>query len=330
MSNIILTCVFERYPIHGAFTIARGSKTCADVICCLLQSGPITGRGECVPYARYGETPQSVTEEIEAIRPLIEAGADHETILSAMEPGAARNAVDCALWDLKAKISGTTVGAMLGLKLHALETAYTLSLGSPDSMFNQAVKNAFRPLLKIKVGSPEKDVDILRMQAVRKGAPLSRIIVDANEGWNERNVADNLRAAADCGIMLVEQPLPAANDSYLGDIHRPVPVCADESLHIGDDLDHLVGLYDAVNIKLDKTGGLTEALRLKKQAQVMEFKIMVGCMVATSLSMAPAVLLAQDADFVDLDGPLLLAEDREYTLRYENARIFPPLPELWG
>jgi L-alanine-DL-glutamate epimerase-like enolase superfamily enzyme len=318
----------DSFPIAGTFTISRGTKTSAEVILCTVSENGVSGRGECVPYRRYGETMESVGAQIEAIRPLIEAGLSRADLQQAMPPGAARNAVDCALWDLEAKQSGTSVAAMLGLTApHSLTTAYTISLGEPEVMAEHARANAARALLKVKVGTGD---DESRIRAVRAAAPNAAIILDANEGWPEDRLAHHLRVAAECGVALVEQPLPAGKDELLAEIDRPILVCADESVHHTGDLASLRDRYDAINIKLDKTGGLTEALAMKREAERLEFQIMLGCMVGTSLAMAPAVLLAQDVAFVDLDGPLLLARDREPGLRYAGSLVFPPEPALWG
>lgn len=324
----VLSVEAERFPIAGTFTISRGSKTEAEVITCLIADQGRVGRGECVPYKRYGETMESVHAAIMAARKAVEAGISREKLLGLMPAGAARNAVDCALWDLEAKLSGRPAQAILWpTSPHALETAYTLSLGEPEAMAAQAAANAARPLLKVKIGG---DNDIDRIRAVTSAAPNSRIILDANEGWTDDNVVENLAAAAEFGIALIEQPLPAGADAILAHIAHPVPICADESVHEAHDLERLKGLYDAINIKLDKAGGLTAALRLRDRARELGFQIMVGCMVGTSLAMAPAVLLAQDADFVDLDGPLLLARDRTPSLIYEGSMVSPPSRELWG
>lgn len=317
----------ESFPIAGAFTISRGTKTEAEVIVCTIRENGRTGRGECVPYRRYGETMESVREAILAMAPRVEAGINRAELLDAMPGGAARNAIDCALWDLEAKKSGVSVASRLGIAPQALETAYTLSLGTPEAMAVQARANAGRPLLKVKIGG---EGDSERIRAVREAAPQSRLILDANEGWTDENVEENLAAAAALGVALVEQPLPAGRDSILGRIAHPVPICADESVHEAKDLGSLDGLYDAVNIKLDKAGGLTAALELRDEARKRGFAVMVGCMVGTSLAMAPAVLLAQGAEFVDLDGPLLLAKDREPALAYRGSLVSPPDPALWG
>lgn len=318
----------EKFPIAGTFTISRGSKTEAEVICCTISEAGATGRGECVPYRRYGETMESVALAIEDARAGIEAGISREELNARMSAGAARNALDCALWDLGAKLSGKPAAdAICGQPPKPLQTAYTLSLGTPEAMAKQAGGNAWRPLLKVKIGG---DGDIDRIRAVRGAAPESRLILDANEGWTRDNVEENLAAAAVLGVALVEQPLPAGQDGFLRDIVRMIPVCADESVHVAGDLEQLVGLYDAINIKLDKAGGLTEAMVLNARARALGFQIMVGCMVGTSLAMAPAVLLAQEAEFVDLDGPLLLASDRTPALTYEGSIVSPPDRALWG
>jgi L-alanine-DL-glutamate epimerase-like enolase superfamily enzyme len=323
-----LTWVHETFPIAGVFTISRGSKTEAEVLTCTVMQDGVSGRGECVPYRRYGETMDSVAAALENMRGPVAEGLTRGELRQRMPAGAARNALDCALWDLEAKLSGEPVWRRLRRDLpRALTTAYTLSLAEPAAMAAQAAANAHRPLLKVKVGG---EGDLERVRAVVAAAPNSRIILDANEGWTEDNVAANLAACAELGVALVEQPLPAAQDAILRTIARTVPVCADESVHTMAGLDDLVGLYDAVNIKLDKAGGLTEALELRDRATALGFRIMVGCMVGTSLAMAPAVLLAQDADFVDLDGPLLLARDREPGLEYRQSLVLPPAAALWG
>jgi L-Ala-D/L-Glu epimerase len=324
----VLSVMAECFPIAGTFTISRGSKTAADVLTCTISQGGKHGRGECVPYARYGETMDSVRGEIEAIAGEIAGGLDRRGLIGIMKAGAARNAVDCALWDLEAKTSGNSVAKQICPDpLRPLETAYTVSLGLPEAMAAQARANATRPLLKVKIGGQN---DIACIRAVAEAAPKSRVILDANEGWTDDNIRENLALAAELNIALVEQPLPAGQDAILHHIDRLVPVCADESVHEAEGLDRLVGLYDAVNIKLDKAGGLTSALVLRDRARELGFSIMVGCMVGTSLAMAPAVLLAQDADFVDLDGPLLLAQDRSPGLVYHGSLVSPPQPALWG
>lgn len=326
--HLQLEAIPEAFPIAGRFVISRGAKTEAHVIRVTLRSGVNAGHGECVPYGRYGETIQSVLGQIEMIKPQIEAGCSRAELQSAMHAGAARNAIDCALWDMEAKISGVPAFATIGLgDLVNVVTAYTLSLGTPDEMGAAARAASYRPLLKIKVGG---DGDIERLAAVRQGAPNSAIIVDANEGWTNDNVATNMAAAAALGVVLIEQPLPVGQDEILSCIAHPVSICADESVHETSDLAALANRYDAVNIKLDKSGGLTEALEMQRTANRLGLDVMIGCMVGTSLAMAPALMLARTAKYVDLDGPLLLAKDRQPGLRYEGSTVYPPLPELWG
>lgn len=322
-----LKIIQERYPIAGKFTISRGSKTEALVIVCEISRNGKLGRGECVPYARYGESIESVSEQIEAVRSAIESGADRLAIQTLMPAGAARNAVDCAFWDLEAKLSGKRVADTLGTLPHPLETAITVSLGTPEEMAESTAKVAHYPLIKVKMGG---DNDIERIHAVANAAPNSRIIIDANEGWTDDNIEENMAAAAKAGVVLIEQPLPAGKDEILSRIDRPVIICADESVHTSVGLEELATRYDAVNIKLDKAGGLTEGLIMREKAISVGLKVMVGCMVGTSLGMAPAVLLAQNADVVDLDGPLLLAQDRAPGLRYDGVLVYPPEATLWG
>jgi L-Ala-D/L-Glu epimerase / N-acetyl-D-glutamate racemase len=323
----MLVAKIERWPIAGSFTISRGAKTEAVTVVAEVRHGHIVGRGECVPYPRYGETPEATLSAIEAMQEAVSGGLDRSA-LQAMPPGAARNALDCAMLDFEAKQSGRRIWDLLGRPApRPCVTAYTISLGSPRSMADAAAKAADRPLLKIKLGG---DGDAERIAAVRKAAPQSQLIVDANEAWTEANLAPNLAACADAGVTLVEQPLRAGQDDMLARIERPIAVCADESVHDRGSLEGLRDRYDAVNIKLDKTGGLTEALAMTDAARALGFDIMVGCMVATSLSMAPAMLLTSQARFVDLDGPLLLAQDRDDGLFYEASLVYPPDPALWG
>jgi L-alanine-DL-glutamate epimerase-like enolase superfamily enzyme len=323
-----LTVTAENWPIAGTFTISRGSKTAADVVLVEIADAAYRGRGECVPYGRYGETIAASIAEIESVRAALEAGLSRRDLQARMKPGAARNAVDCALWDLEAKQTGQSAAALAGLPaLKPVTTAYTLSLGSVDSMAAAAKANAHRPLLKLKLAGPG---DLDRVAAVHANAPKSRLIVDANEGWTPAIFAELARKLPPLGVELIEQPLPAADDAALASLARPVAVCADESCHGAETLPQLVGKYDAVNIKLDKTGGLTGALALADAAAAQGFAIMIGCMVATSLAMAPAMLVAQRARWVDLDGPLLLALDREHCLKFDGSRVQPPEAALWG
>jgi len=318
----------ERWPIEGNFTISRGAKTEAVVVVATVSHGNATGRGECVPYPRYGETPEATLAAILSIKDAIGRGLNREALQAAMPPSAARNALDCALLDLEAKQSGKRIWNLVGRPApRPCVTAYTISLGTPEAMAVAAAKATQRPLLKIKLGG---DGDGLRIAAVRQAAPDSELIVDANEAWTEANLEQNLAACANAGVTLVEQPLPAGQDGRLAHIKRPIAVCADESVHDRNSLAGLRDRYDAVNIKLDKTGGLTEALAMADAAAAQGFDIMVGCMVATSLSMAPAMLLAQQARFVDLDGSLLLKRDRDGGLRYDGSLVYPPDTALWG
>ena len=323
-----LEATTESFPIAGSFTISRGSRTQADVVTCTIRDGGFIGIGECVPYKRYGESIEGVLTDILSIADAMADGMDRDGLQRAMKPGAARNAVDCALWDLEAKMNGVTVASrILSASATPLVTAYTISLGDADTMAANAAENASRPLLKVKTGTED---DEARMRAIRAAAPNAQIIVDANEGWTDANIEHHLAVAAEVNISLIEQPLPAGKDGILSRIKRPVAICADESVHLTQDLAALRDRYDAINIKLDKTGGLTEALVMKAEAQRLGYTIMVGCMVGTSLAMAPAVLLAQDTAFADLDGPLLLSRDRTPGLVYEGSTVYPPKPELWG
>ncbi|WP_146987889.1 N-acetyl-D-Glu racemase DgcA [Bradyrhizobium macuxiense] len=326
--TISLNARIERWPIAGTFTISRGAKTEAVVVVAEVSQGDLVGRGECVPYPRYGETPEATLKAIQAMQQPLAEGMDRTALQAKMPAGAARNALDCALADLEAKRAGQRIWNLLGRPApEPRTTAYTISLGTSEAMAEATAKAAHRALLKIKLGG---DGDGARIAAVRKAAPRSELIVDANEAWTEHNLAANLKACADAGVTLIEQPLPAGKDEALARIKRPVAVCADESVHDRASLAGLRGRYDAVNIKLDKTGGLTEALAMADAARAHGFEIMIGCMVATSLAMAPAMLIAQAARFVDLDGPLLLARDRDDGLRYEGSLVYPPEAALWG
>ncbi|MCK6454833.1 MAG: dipeptide epimerase [Alphaproteobacteria bacterium] len=319
-----LSAKAESFPIRGTFTISRGSKTAADVVLVEARDGAAAGRGECVPYPRYNETVEGALADIARLPP----GVDRAGLGRAMKAGAARNAVDCALWDLEAKRSGTPAWKLAGLpEPGPVVTAYTLSLDTPEAMGKAAAGNAHRPLLKLKLAG---EGDIARVEAVRRNAPKARLIVDANEGWKPEMLPEYVAAMARLGVELIEQPLPAGKDDALAGLKRDVVICADESCHGIDSLAALRGRYDAVNIKLDKTGGLTEALAVAREARRLGFKIMIGCMLGTSLAMAPALLVAQLADFVDLDGPLLLAKDRPDGIEYRDGLAFPPKPALWG
>jgi L-Ala-D/L-Glu epimerase len=324
----------ESWPIAGSFTISRGAKREAVTVVAEVSLDGLTGRGECVPYPRYGQTPEATVKALQSVDAVLAVGEGlaqglgRRALQSAMPAGAARNALDCALIDLEAKRAGQRAWTLLGRsEPKACTTAYTISLAAPEAMAEATAKAAHRPLLKIKLGGAG---DTARIAAVRRAAPRSELIVDANEAWTTENLEQNLNACAEARVTLVEQPLPAGRDEVLAQIKRPIPVCADESVHDRKCLDGLRERYDAVNIKLDKTGGLTEAIAMAEAARALGFDIMVGCMVATSLSMAPAMLLTPLARFVDLDGPLLLARDREHGLRYDGSLVYPPDAALWG
>jgi L-alanine-DL-glutamate epimerase-like enolase superfamily enzyme len=323
-----LRVTIERWPIAGAFTISRGSKTEAQVVVAEVSDGLYRGRGECVPYGRYGETIEGVSATIARMGPEIARGLDRDALQTALPAGAARNALDCALWDLAAKRAQRPVQELAELPLpRPLVTAYTISLGTPQVMAIAAEKAATRSLLKVKLGQlgdPE------RIRAVRAAAPRAELIVDANEGWTADNLGENLAACAAVGVTLVEQPLPADVDAILAEIPRVIPVCADESVHDRASLKRLAGKYDAINLKLDKAGGLTEAIALAAEAARMGLELMVGCMISTSLAIAPAILVAQTARVVDLDGALLLAQDRPDGLRYDGSLVYPATSALWG
>jgi L-alanine-DL-glutamate epimerase-like enolase superfamily enzyme len=327
-SGLSLSAKIERWPISGGFTISRGAKHEAVVVVAAITDGEHTGRGECVPYERYGETVEGTISAIEACATRIGSGVTREELASRLPAGAARNALDCALWDLEAKRSGRSAAELAGLgALAPILTAFTISLGSPETMAAQARQANAHALLKLKLGG---DGDEQRLAAVREAAPDARLIVDANEAWRPEMLETLMACAAAAGVELIEQPLAAHADDALRDIEHRVPICADESIHDRTSLERVAARYDAVNIKLDKTGGLTEALAVASSARALGLKIMVGSMVATSLSMAPAFLVAQGADFADLDGPLLLARDRVPGLAYKGGLVFPPAPELWG
>jgi L-alanine-DL-glutamate epimerase-like enolase superfamily enzyme len=325
MSTIALSATAETWPVAGAFTISRGSRTEQTVVVVQAAAGGHVGRGECVPYTRYGETVEGVVAAIAGLHHI----ASRDALAAVMAPGAARNGIDCALWDLEAKRLGRRVWEIAGLlPPAAVATCYTLSLDTPDAMAARARDAIQHPLLKIKLGGGAADAE--RMRAIRTARPDARLVADANEAWRPDELELLLAVAAEARFELIEQPLPAGDDGALANIHRPIPVCADESAHTADGLAALRNRYDAVNIKLDKTGGLTGALTMAAEARRLGLKTMVGCMLATSLAMAPAILIAQTADWVDLDGPLLLARDRDHGLDYRDGLVEPPTPELWG
>jgi L-Ala-D/L-Glu epimerase len=328
MPALVLTSTIETWPLREAFVISRGAKTEARVVVATVTDGRVSGRGECVPYPRYGETVEGVQAAITALAAKSDAFRDRHALQAHMPVGAARNAIDCALWDYEAKAARRRVYDLAGLAVpQPVTTCFTISLGTPDEMAVKAKAAAQRPLLKLKLGSAG---DAARVAAVRAAVPQARLVADANEAWTIEQMPALMAACRQARIELVEQPLPAGQDDALATLERLVPLCADESVHTAADLPGLARLYDAVNIKLDKTGGLTEALAMSAAAQAAGLKIMVGCMVGTSLGMAPALLLARRATWVDLDGPLLLAGDRPHGLRYDGGTVYPPEPALWG
>jgi L-alanine-DL-glutamate epimerase-like enolase superfamily enzyme len=324
-----LSIAVESWPVAGTFTISRGSRTETVVVVVEITDGDARGRGECTPYPRYGESPESVVAAIESVRALMEGGGDRQALAAALPGGAARNALDNALWDLEARLAGVPVHVLAGIdRLAPATTCFTLSLAAPEAMGEAAARAAARPILKVKLGGGEDDDR--RIAAVRAAAPDAVLVVDANEGWTPDTLARRFAACADAGVQLVEQPLPAADDAALESFDAPVPVCADESAHGIEHLEATRRRYDAINVKLDKTGGLTAALALVARARALDLDVMVGCMLGTSLAMAPAMLLTPQARFVDLDAPLLLARDRPDGLRYEGSVVFPPSRALWG
>lgn len=319
-----LEALVEVFPLAQVFAISRGARTEAQVVRVILRDGDIMAHGECVPYARYNETCESVVAQLHALKDPF----DHKGLANTLAPGAARNALDCALWDLAAKRAGKRVWELLDLKAPKPEiTAYTLSLDTPEKMEKEAAKHAHRPLLKTKLGGTG---DVARIEAVRRGAPNARIIVDANEGWSTEGYQEIAPVFLKLGVEMVEQPLPAGEDEALRDLDRVLPVCADESCHDRGSLESLKGKYDMINIKLDKTGGLTEALALKSAGLEQGYQVMTGCMVGTSLGMAPATLVAQGCAVTDLDGPLLMAKDREHGLVFNEQGVHGPEAALWG
>ncbi len=317
----------EIWPLKQPFRIARGTRTEARVVVVIVSDGQYTGRGEGVPLARYGQSTDSVLAQIESMKTV--PTLDRQQIQKLLSPGAARNALDCALWDLEAKASGKRVWELANIAIvHVVETSFTISLDTPAAMAAAARANANAPILKIKLGGD--DLDLPRVEAVREAAPAARLLIDANESWSPSHYRENVPALNGLGVELIEQPFPANADEILENLDHPVPVCADESCHTSVDLLRLSNRYEVLNVKLDKTGGLTEALLLSERARKAGFKLLIGCMVCTSLGIAPARLLASATDYVDLDGPLLLADDRHHRLAYENGRIGLPSRRLWG
>jgi len=325
---VTLSARHESWPLLGTFTISRGSKTSCETVVVTLSEGEVFGQGECVPYARYGENVESVLAEIAAVAGPIAEGLTRGELQDLMPAGAARNAVDCAFWDFEAKKTSIPVWKLAGLdEIQSLETAYTISLGTPEVMGKQARENNYRPLMKLKLTG---EGDVARVAAVNEAAPDARLIVDANEGWSADQVEPFSAELKRFGVEMIEQPLPAASDAMLANVAHPIALCADESAHGCADFHKLIGKYEMINIKLDKTGGLTEALKLRDMAQAEGMQVMIGCMLAGSLAMAPAMLIGQGAGVVDLDGPLLMAKDREYAIEYQGSIMVPPSPKLWG
>jgi L-alanine-DL-glutamate epimerase-like enolase superfamily enzyme len=312
------------FPLKKLFTISRGSRTEAEVVSVKVSKDGFTGYGECVPYKRYNETVKSVIDQITNLNQV----NNRYDLEQNLPPGAARNALDCAFWDLEAKLNNTSVADLINLSISSVITSFTLSLDTSEKMGQEAQLNSHLPILKIKLGGGNEDLE--RIKSVRKFAPQSDIIVDANEGWSLDEYNYLMPHFVEAKIKMIEQPFPSQYDGELKNINRPIPICADESCHDTSSLEKCIGKYDVINIKLDKTGGLTEALKLKKNAELRNFDIMVGCMVGSSLAMAPAIYVAQNVKWVDLDGPLLLSDDRKNPLKYSNSKIHPPLKDLWG
>ena len=323
-----LSARHDVFPLAGVFRISRGARTEANVVVAEIQDGEHQGRGECLPYQRYGETVPSVVAQIESLADEVAGGMDRAGLQEAIPPGAARNAVDCALWDLEAKMAGQRAWVLAGVpEPKPLDITYTISLGTPEEMAAQTLKHTDAPLLKLKLTG---EGDLERVEAVRQASPNARIITDANEGWTAELYGELAPSLAELGVELIEQPLPAREDGALAEMEHPVAVCADESCHVAADVPGLANRYEFVNVKLDKTGGLTEALRVVRAAQSAGLGIMVGCMVGTSLGVAPATLLGYAARYADLDAPLLVAQDRQHALRAEGGVLWPPVVGLWG
>jgi L-Ala-D/L-Glu epimerase / N-acetyl-D-glutamate racemase len=317
----------EIWPLNHPFRISRGSRTEACVVTVSVNDGQYTGRGEAVPIARYNQSAESVLAEINSL-PIV-GDLDRDQLPELLPAGAARNALDCALWDLEAKRSGKRAWELTNIPIgDQVETSFTISLDTPARMADAAGAAADLPILKLKLAGDEGD--LVRVEAVRAAAPNARLLIDANESWSPSHYRNTVSALKELGVELIEQPFPADADDVLETLEQPIPVCADESCHTTADLPRLKNRYEAINIKLDKTGGLTEALQLYQRARENNFKVLIGCMVCTSLSIAPARLLASHANWVDLDGPLLLARDRDNGLRYRSGRIGMPPRELWG
>ena len=318
----------ERFPLNAPFRIARGVKTAADVVTVTLSEGGSVGRGEAVPYPRYGESVESALAAIESARSRIEAGGDRQALLQALPAGAARNALDCALWDLEARLAGRDVAEMIGGQpLAPIVTALTIGIDTPAAMAAAARAAGDVPLLKVKVDAEDPEA---RIRAVRAAAPGAALIVDPNESWDRALVEAIQDVLVATNVALLEQPVPAGDDEWLDGYSPAVPICADEAVHVAADLDVVARRYQAVNVKLDKSGGLTAALDVAREARAMGLGLMTGCMICSSLSIAPALHLAAMSDFADLDGPLWLQEDRPGGIRQEGGLIHPPAKGFWG
>jgi len=324
-----LVARIETWPVAGSFVIARGAKTHVDVVVAEIVEGDFRGRGEATAIYYHGETAASVYAQVEAMAERIAEGAGRADLLAEMARGAARNALDAALWDIEAKRLGRPAWVLAGLEPPMpLQSAFTISLGDPARMEADARAAApIYPLLKLKLAG---EGDVERVAAVRRGAPRARLIVDANESWTGRDVAAEAAALLPLGVELIEQPVAAGRDDLLDGVRSPIALCADESCQDRADLARCVGRYAAINIKLDKAGGLTEALALADAAREIGLELMVGCMLSTSLAIAPAMLVAQQARWIDIDGPLLLAADRDDPVRFEKGLAHPPSSALWG
>jgi L-Ala-D/L-Glu epimerase len=323
-----LSVVTESWPLAVPFRISRGTKVAADVVVVEIREGGVVGRGESVPYARYGESGDSVLHQVADVREAVEHGLDRAGLATRLKAGAARNAIDCALWDLESRRSARSVASLLGAgEISELPSALTVSLDTPERMAEAAARLAGVRLLKVKVDGSDPEA---QLRAVHRAAPEARLVVDANEGWTLPLLRAMQPVLVETGVALLEQPLPAAEDDALAGFVPAVPICADESCHTAADLPRLRGRYQAVNVKLDKTGGLTGALELVAGARAAGFRVMVGCMVGTSLGIAPAMHVAREAEFVDLDGPLWLARDRAGGVTFTAGRVRPPAPGFWG
>jgi len=322
-----LTVRPQSWRLKKPFKISRDVDTHANVIVCEVSDGDITGRGEAAGVSYNGETPACIKEEIESFAGIIADGISRDALQQLMPPGGARNAIDCALWDLEAKTSGKTIWQLLDREPIPVTTVYTVGLDSAKNMQKDAAEHSDCPIIKVKVGIGDP---IEQISAIRAGAPDAAIIIDANQAWTIADLERHATDLRDLGVEMIEQPMAAADDEALRHYESPLPLCADESCATTEDLDRLAGLYSVVNIKLDKSGGLTEALALAAKAESMGFDLMVGNMLGSSLAMAPAFVIAQRCRYVDIDRPLLHAEDCDHTMHYKHGRVTVFDPALWG